>query len=289
MYRAFTFTPEDIRLAQGPRDHWTRATVDYFLEKYGEREIKKVDAINRRFGHVLNNSIQYMFVIPFVVPNQTDRVVALLVHCVLSCTLKTSMVSMGGAVASAVFQGSRIRDGRLGRLNLVVVKYIGIASIPLLLLLFLNSDVLPQHIPYFVVYAFQGKVWGDTMAELIGSFFGRIEFHVRGFGEINRKTVEGCVACWVASFFGCWYISSFTAFPSASFSIPVIWLNVLSASGSTFAETVSFRGTDNGTMLLVVGFILLHFYERPAGPNAAADVLRMGVESSPSAFLGRLG
>ena len=30
----------------------------------------------------------------------------------------------------------------------------------------------------------------DGVAELVGSFFGRIEFKVYGFGDINKKTTK---------------------------------------------------------------------------------------------------
>lgn len=99
------------------------------------------------------------------------------------------------------------------------------------------------------------------MAEVVGSFFGRLEFQVAGFGEINRKTVEGTAACWIASWLSCWYVSAWTAFPAAAFSISVHWLNALSATVATIAEVISFRGTDNAFILFSVAWALVHFYE----------------------------
>jgi dolichol kinase len=41
--------------------------------------------------------------------------------------------------------------------------------------------------------------WADTLAEVVGSFFGKNEFAVSGFGEVNKKTWEGVIATFVAS------------------------------------------------------------------------------------------
>ena len=40
----------------------------------------------------------------------------------------------------------------------------------------------------------------DSMAELVGSTIGRPEFAVVGFGDINRKTVEGVLGGWLTAF-----------------------------------------------------------------------------------------
>ena len=52
----------------------------------------------------------------------------------------------------------------------------------------------------FIALAVQPLIWGDTFGEVIGSFFGRMEFNVLGIGEINKKTVEGTSAVFVSSF-----------------------------------------------------------------------------------------
>ena len=43
-------------------------------------------------------------------------------------------------------------------------------------------------------------LWGDSFGEIIGSFFGKITFEVRGLGDVNTKTVEGTVAVFASSF-----------------------------------------------------------------------------------------
>ena len=43
-------------------------------------------------------------------------------------------------------------------------------------------------------------LWGDSFGEIIGSFFGKMTFQVRGLGDVNTKTVEGTVAVFASSF-----------------------------------------------------------------------------------------
>ena len=42
-------------------------------------------------------------------------------------------------------------------------------------------------------------MWGDSFGEIIGSFYGRIKFQVRGLGDVNTKSVEGTLAVFVSS------------------------------------------------------------------------------------------
>jgi len=43
-------------------------------------------------------------------------------------------------------------------------------------------------------------LWGDSFGEIIGSFFGKLTFQVRGLGDVNTKTVEGTLAVFASSF-----------------------------------------------------------------------------------------
>merc|ERR1719383_1225381 len=91
------------------------------------------------------------------------------------------------------------------------------------------------------ILATQGVIWGDPAGELVGSFCGRLEFNVYGFGETNRKTVEGTLAVWLATF-----VSSLCVVSAAE--------DVLSFSGyamffmstiAKFMEIASPRGTNS--------------------------------------------
>ena len=99
---------------------------------------------------------------------------------------------------------------------------------------------------------------GDTAGELIGSFFGRLEFRVAGFGEVNKKTVEGTLACWIFSFVPCYCFTLLDAFPDPGyFRVSIVALCAIVATVATFLEVVSFRGTDNGIMTLGSALMLI--------------------------------
>ena len=101
------------------------------------------------------------------------------------------MIDAGGLLSKIFFRGTRVRDGSVGRINLVVVYFVTLGFFPLISLLSLNSNISEAHASFLMSYCWQGHIWGDPAAEIVGSFFGRVEFSVAGFGEINKKTVEG--------------------------------------------------------------------------------------------------
>ncbi|EOD33316.1 hypothetical protein EMIHUDRAFT_229868 [Emiliania huxleyi CCMP1516] len=168
--------------------------------------------------------------------------------------------SFYGIVAGVLFRASRIRDGRLGRLNLMLVQFVVFGFYPAVGLLIFHSNIMPT--PFFMGYCWQPLIWGDTMAEIIGSFFGRFEFEVYGFGDINRKTVEGVVSCYIASFCACFSYTTVhsSEFPSQKFERNMMMVHGFSALVATIAETFAPRATDNGFMLLGVAVVVIYFY-----------------------------
>ena len=65
-----------------------------------------------------------------------------------------------------------------------------------------------------------------------------------GFGDINKKTVEGVVACWLVGFVSSWAVLR----TSDNFSLVVspLAFDAILATVITFVETFSPRGTDDG-------------------------------------------
>ena len=204
------------------------------------------------------------------------------------------------------FAGARIRDGTRGRLNYTLVSFMNWPAF--LWCLMLPSFILPvadnsdttaaadvsTHLPaqrnaivrLFFSLAVQALLWGDTAAEVVGSLFGRIHFPVWGFGEINVKTVEGVIACFVTNFVtmvvvlfafcpggerkveinhSTIYVLDFVE-PAGTgvsevaipFRFPVMALLGWAAFVGCVAETVAPRGTDNifitlGVMVCLLG------------------------------------
>jgi len=161
------------------------------------------------------------------------------------------MIDAGGLLSKIFFRGTRVRDGSVGRINLVVVYFVTLGFFPLVSLLILNSNISEAHASFLMSYCWQGHIWGDPAAEIVGSFFGRVEFSVAGFGEINKKTVEGVVGCWAATLLACACCATLPGFPPATFfSVSLISLHMMVATAVTIMETACFRALDNGFIVL---------------------------------------
>merc|ERR1711963_1358807 len=99
-------------------------------------------------------------------------------------------------IGNFVYQGCRIRDGQYGRFNQVVVNFWAYSAriIMMTILLNLTESFTESMYKDILCLAMQPLIWGDTFGEIIGAFFGKHEFEVKGIGEINKKTVEGTIA-----------------------------------------------------------------------------------------------
>lgn len=60
--------------------------------------------------------------------------------------------------------------------------------------------------------------FGDALGEVIGTPFGRHRFKVRGLGEINQKSLEGCVAVFLGSLVPLLIIAGARSHPSLPLS-----------------------------------------------------------------------
>merc|ERR1740117_1579150 len=100
------------------------------------------------------------------------------------------------------------------------------------------------------------------MAEIIGSVFGKTFFNVNGVGQINKKTVEGVVGMFVSvvcfsalSVLHCWHSGGLVTAGLTGWMALVIVL----AAAVTCAETFSPRSSDNFTIPLTAGFVLIAY------------------------------
>jgi dolichol kinase len=285
MYRAAGFSKADIDAMRQPGHKWPPRMLEGLIDKYGERRVKVCDAINRRSSHVFGCMFNWGIFIPFVVPSHKARVAAVLTYTTVKLGFKCSFLWSDNLIAKILFRSTRLRDGVMGRFNLMVVYFVAIGFLPLVTLLILRSDIREIHSAAIMGYVFQPCIWGDAMAEIIGSFFGRYEFSVQGMGEINKKTIEGVLACLTCSACACYVYSLAPTFPSqAYFSIPLIALHTMVAAVATLMETICFRGTDNGFMILSSALVVLYFYDpnmtevpEPIIHGNATDVMGLGL------------
>ena len=272
IYMCVGLSKADAFTALGERSKWDMEQVQYFLDTYGERRIKITDAIVRRSGHVIGGLVMWMAFIPFAVPTQSMRVAAMECYTPLKVLVRLVLMGSDGYIAMSYWKGTRIRDGRLGRINMTCVNFVCMGFYPVATTIIQFGRFSVHDAPYMMSYMWQPNTWGDAFAEIIGSFFGKHEFQVRGFGDINKKTVEGVVACWTATFISCSIYTSTTEFPASSFRLPILYVNVIAATVATIAETVSLRGTDNGVMVLSIALLLMWMYipDAPVVPGGDA-------------------
>ncbi|RPI21031.1 MAG: hypothetical protein EHM61_25725 [Acidobacteria bacterium] len=151
---------------------------------------------------------------------------------------------------------ARIMDGRLARANCLLIGTLwGMFKFVMIPIGIQLGAVFPSEY-YAVLFLF---IWisylvGDTASEVVGSMWGRQKLRVWGVGEVNRKSVEGTVACFLGAFLVCvWGVYSH--------DLSVAWLALALVIGisNTLVELWSPRGTDDfllatSNALLCLGF-----------------------------------
>ena len=261
----------DYLLVIGPRHNWSNNEIKQLENKYGMKKLKIMDAIYRRAGHILVNLTRIWYYVFLINDNQLRLQVAIQ-HLFIIFPLK--FFTEKNIIGNFVYQGCRIRDGQYGRFNQVVVNFWAYSAriIMMTILLNLRDSFTESMYKDILCLAMQPLIWGDTFGEIIGAFFGKREFQVRGIGEINKKTVEGTFAVFVSSILGMilvdqFYINQFYNYiPNSSSNTEdhlqlTYKFNKMLVFGLTslvcmFFEVMAFRGTDN-FFLQLSGLIML--------------------------------
>lgn len=218
--------------------------------------IKVCDVLFRKGGHVFTLTSTIIFN-AFVV----DDLGAL----VLSVSLCSVLLVMVQAIAISLFRGAahrghwwwlswlfgaadRIRDGRLGQQNAMMgstsMMWGIVASAGIALLGLPPQEDAEKLWALATQLVLLPLTYGDAMGEIIGTPFGRHRFKVKGLGEINEKSLEGCAAVFLGSLIpGLIVLGTGAADPCA---IPAAWgLAAAIAVLTTITETIAFRSTDN--------------------------------------------
>ena len=249
MIYAFGISKSHYNLIVGPRSEWTGKEVDIICNTYGRKRIKVMDAINRRSGHTLINIIRIVFHVYLCDTNELRLKTAMLQLPIIS-TLKilTESGKRFSDVGRYIFQGSRVFDGRYGRFNLVVVSFWANAGRIVMFQLLVRSSQSDEAKGILYGLAMMPLLWGDSFGEIIGSFFGKWTFQVRGLGDVNTKTVEGTVAVFASSFvaqiFMYYYMFELSTGSGVFLFHPVLvffYTCVIAA----FVESAAPRSTDN--------------------------------------------
>jgi len=140
---------------------------------------------------------------------------------------------------------SRVMDGVLARANALVI--LTLWSLFKFVMVPLGAElaaIFPPH-TYAALFAI---VWvsylgSDAASEVVGSLWGRQKLRVWGVGEVNRKSVAGTAACFLASLGIClWLVHA------NGLGLPWVGLSVAVSISNTALELFSPRGTDDFTM-----------------------------------------
>ena len=257
--RTFGMTQEDYKIIIGRRDRWSRKEIDTLEKKYGMYELKKLDAIYRRSGHILVN-IWRLYYFLSVCTDQTQRLqVAILQLPIIFAIKKYAEFK---SIGDFVFQGCRIRDGQYGRFNQIVVNYWAYSARIIMHIMLTARGFDEDTNKVLIALAVQPLIWGDTFGEVIGSFFGRYEFNVIGIGEINKKTVEGTSAVFLSSFLSLLFVYWLLVPANTQLFIHSgLFTCFYHAILSTIVEVGAPRSTDNFFLQTVGLYILLQAYK----------------------------
>lgn len=248
--------------------------LKYLVNKYGERKLRQGDSIIRNCLNLTLSIMQGIVVtVVFLLNNNNnnnnnDEKVTTTTTTTFVATGQFTMFSLfafmilimllhrsDSWLAGHIFGGlTRARDGKYSRFNSlassvsvnigIIITYLMTSYLILPKLLRTVEAHGPEvHIMiFFLIYV--PLIIGDTFGELIGGPYGGKYFPVfavRGLGEINRKSVEGCLAVFVGSLVSCFVVC--TAFGVIHLGWALICL--LLATVTTIVETLSFRSTDN--------------------------------------------
>jgi dolichol kinase len=225
--------------------------VGEIVSRYSERRIRITDMIGRRgrFITLASAGLYYLYLQVAREQNANFATAFLqdnLVDAVVTSWIFLSLYYVNGLLG-AFFYGSqsRVMDGVLARANCLLITTLWTAfkfvMVPIGVQL---AAVFPKEefAPVFVL------IWGsylatDASAEVFGSLFGKQRIRVWGIGDVNRKSVTGTVAGFLAALILCvWVVTAH------GLGTPWLILSLVLATSNSLLELYSPRGTDDFTM-----------------------------------------
>jgi hypothetical protein len=256
MVKQFGISKEHYDMIIGPRAEWTGEECDILVKAYTKERIKVMDAISRRAGHTLINIFRITFFM--MVPSNTLRFQTAFLQLPFIFSLKylTESGKTCKDLGRFVFQGSRVMDGQYGRFNLVVVNFWAYAGRIIMFQILTIYGFEDSVCRAMFMLSFMPLLWGDTFGEVIGSFFGKHQFEVRGLGDVNRKSIEGTFAVFLSSYVSMLFaFYTFASLPASIFIYHPALVFFYTSVIASIVEAAAPRSTDN--FFLEVGSLLL--------------------------------
>jgi hypothetical protein len=244
------FTKEERRAASSSRMKQPY-DVSALTAKYSERRIRIADMIGRRgrFFTIASAGFYYLYVQIAQNPNPDFATVFLqdnLLDGVLTSWIFLGVFYVDGLLG-AFFYGpqSRVMDGVLARANNLLITTLWTLFRFVMVPIGIQLAAIFPRTEFAVVFAL---IWGsylvaDGSAEIVGALFGKQRLRVWGVGDINRKSVAGTVAAFLAALILCVAVVT-----SNGLGIPWLGLSLILATSNCLLELYSPRGTDDFTM-----------------------------------------
>jgi hypothetical protein len=225
--------------------------VSELVARHSERRIRIIDMIGRRGRFITLAMAGFFYFYARVSTERTADFATLFLADNLFDAVATAWIFLGFYYAdgflAAAFYGpqSRVMDGVLARANCLLITTLW--TVFKFVMVPIGAELASLFPPaeFAVVFA---MIWGsyiaaDAMAEIGGSLFGRQTIRVWGIGDVNRKSVEGTIACFAGSLVLCLWVVLSRGLPT-----PWIVLAVIISISNAALELFSPRGTDDFTM-----------------------------------------
>ena len=220
------------------------------LERHKERRIRIADMVGRRGRFLTLGLAGFSFIYGAVALDpKPDFLVGIQQSLFDALAYSWWMIALyysNGFLGRVAYGAqTRIMDGALGRANCLVITMLwSVFKFLMVPIGFQLAGLFPPA-TYAVLFAL---VWlsyiaSDGAAEIVGSLFGKQKLRVWGIGEVNRKSIAGTWACFVASLAICSGLVVANGLPPVWFALVL----AISISNTVF-ELFSPRGTDDFTM-----------------------------------------
>jgi dolichol kinase len=236
--------------------------VTALVSRYSERRIRITDMIGRRGRFITLGIVGLFYLYLQVAREQNANFATAFLQDNLLDAVVTNWIFLGfyyvNGLMGAFFYGpqSRVMDGVLARANCLLITTLWAAfkfvMVPIGVQL---AAVFPKQ-EFAPVFAL---IWGsymvtDASAEVFGSLFGKQKIRVWGIGDVNRKSIAGTVAGFVAALAFCVWIVT-----ANGLGAPWLVLSLVLATSNTLLELYSPRGTDDFTMATASALICWGF------------------------------
>jgi len=246
LLRKLGFTAAELEAVFSTRD--SHFELREIISKYPERKIRVLDMIGRRGRAAVMALVGFviLYLAIWESPGPESLAVGIQNNFFESIVFGWWMIltyRSNGFLGKVTYGAqARIMDGRLARANCLLIGTLWgtfkFVMIPIGLQL--GAVFPPEHYAVLFLYIWVAYLVGDTASEVVGSLWGKQKLRVSGIGEVNRKSIEGTIACFLGALLIC-VLGIYFHGLSPSWLVLALAIAVV----DTVVELWSPRGTDD--------------------------------------------